>query len=176
MNVGDYNGKPPNNSISLWLLQCSYINMRCHSPTRFKPDLLYVQGLPYQSNPPIGPNRNITIQFSEFIFCNDRFWPNIVAAKTNKYQPLLDRICAKNWSVAPLMVLTTGACASTHTPTMTLLHDQLQIPKPTIKQTCIKINTIAIHHTMSILLHKHNIENNQPLPALRPIINTLKNK
>jgi hypothetical protein len=81
----------------------------------------------------------------------------------NKYQPLLDELQAQNWTVAPLMVLTVGARASTHVPTMTLLYDKLKIPKPSIKQTCIKINNIAIHHAMSILLNKRRLENNQPL-------------
>jgi hypothetical protein len=60
----------------------------------------------------------------------------------NKYQPLIDELQAQKWTVAPLMVLTAGARASTHITTMTLLHDKLKIPKPSIKQICIKINTL----------------------------------
>jgi hypothetical protein len=139
--------------------------MHCRCLARFKPDLLCIQGLPYQGLPPIAPNHNITIQFIEFTYCNDRFSPETITTKINKYQLLLDELQAQNWTVAPLMVLTAGARASTHVSTMTLLHDKLKIPKPSIKQTCIKINNIAIHHAMSILLHKRHLKNNQPLPT-----------
>jgi hypothetical protein len=139
--------------------------MRCRYLAKFKFDLLCIQGLPYQGNPPAAPDHNITIQFSEFTYCNDKFSPETIIAKMNKYQPRLDELQVQNWTVAPFMVLTAGACASTHVPTMTLLHDKLKISKPSTKQTCIKINNIAIHHAMSILLHKCRLENNQPLPT-----------
>jgi hypothetical protein len=92
--------------------------------------------------------------------------PEKILAKTNKYQPLIDNICANGWSIAPLMVITSGVRVATHIPSMTLLHDKLKKFKPIIKQTCININNIAIHHTMSIFLHNRKIENNQPLPIL----------
>jgi hypothetical protein len=62
------------------------------------------------------------------------------------------------------MVLTIETRATTHKSTIILLHDKLHIPKPPIQQTCTNINIIAIHHAMSILLHKQKLENNQPLP------------
>jgi hypothetical protein len=92
--------------------------------------------------------------------------PEKILAKTNKYQPLIDNIRTNGWSIAPLMVITSGVRATTHISSMTLLHNELKIPKLAIKQTCININNIAIHHPMSILLHKRKIENNQPLPIL----------
>jgi hypothetical protein len=92
--------------------------------------------------------------------------PEKILAKTNKYQLLIDNICANGWSIALLMVITSGVRAAMHIPSMTLLHDTLKISKPAIKQTCININNIAIHHAMSKLLHKRKIENNQSLPIL----------
>jgi hypothetical protein len=47
---------------------------------------------------------------------------------------------------------------------MELLETKLKIPKTTIKHTFKEINTIAIQHAGSIILHKRKIENNQPLP------------
>jgi hypothetical protein len=86
-----------------------------------------------------------------------------VTRKINKYTPLLQDIQARGWQVALLMVLTIRARATTHLSTVTILHDILKIPKSNIKQTCTNINIIAIHHAMSILLHKRKLENNQPL-------------
>jgi hypothetical protein len=111
--------------------------MRCRCPARLRPDLLCIQGLPYQGNPPTAPDHNVTIQFIEFTYCNDKFSLETIVAKTNKYQPLVDELEAHNWKIAPFMVLTVGARASTHVTTMTLLYDKLKIPKPSIKQTCI---------------------------------------
>jgi hypothetical protein len=70
--------------------------MCCRCLARFKPDLLCVQDLPYQGNPPTAPDHNIIIQFIEFTYCNDRFSLETITAKTNKYQPLLDELQAQN--------------------------------------------------------------------------------
>jgi hypothetical protein len=164
MNVGIYNNSPPDNTVPPWLLLCTCNTPRCHCNARFKPDLLCVWGIPYQHPPPTTPTSSITIQFIEFTFCNDRFPLDAISRKINKYASLIHAIQARGWQVAPLMVLTAGARATTHISTMTLLHDTLHIPKLTIQQTCTNINIIAIHHAMSILLYKRKLENNQPLP------------
>jgi hypothetical protein len=54
------------------------------------------------------------------------------------------------------MVFTEGARTTIHISTMTLLHDTLQVPKPTIKQTCTNSNTPAVRHTTP--LHKNVIK------------------
>ena len=92
MNVGTYNGKAPHNIVPHWLSQCTCINMRCHCPTRLKPDLLCIQGLSCQSNSPTSLDQNITIQFIKFIFCTDRFSSKTIKAKINKYQPFIGKI------------------------------------------------------------------------------------
>jgi hypothetical protein len=81
MNTGTYNGKAPHNTIPPWLLKCTYRNRRYRCPTRLKPNWLCVQGLPYQGNPPIAPDHNITIKFIEFTYYNDRFSPETIIAK-----------------------------------------------------------------------------------------------
>jgi hypothetical protein len=164
MNAGTFNEAPPDNTLPPWLLECTCQTSRYHCHTRFKPDFLYIQDVPYKNLPPIGPNPAFTIQFIEVTYCNDRFSLDTILSKINKYQPLIDTICTKGWSIAPLMVITASVCATTHIPSMTLLHDQLKIPQPAIKQACININTIAKHHAMSILLYKRKLENNQSLP------------
>ena len=71
MNAGTYNNNPPENTVPPWLLPYMCRQQRCHCNTRFKHDLLCVKRLPYQSPPPTEPNENLTIQFMEFIYCND---------------------------------------------------------------------------------------------------------
>jgi hypothetical protein len=87
--------------------------------------------------------------------------------KTAKYPPLLNNIRNRGWNVDMLMVIIAGAQATTHTHSLNTLHDTLKISQSEIKQTCININTIAIQHAMSILLHKRQLKDNQPLPEFQ---------
>ena len=105
MNAGTYNNNPQENTVPHWLLPCT-CNQRCHCNARFKPDILCIRGLPYQSNPPLNPDNNLTIQFIEFTYCNDRFSPETIDIKTEKYQPLIESITNRGWKVDPLIVIT----------------------------------------------------------------------
>jgi hypothetical protein len=164
MNAGTFQDHPPENTVPAWLLSYSCGPHRCHCNARYKPDILCVRGLPFNSRPPRLPNPNLTIQFIEFTFCNDRFFPDSIALKTRKYEPLINSIQSRGWTVAPLLVITVGAKATTHPPSIHHLYHLFTIPLPIIKNSFTNINIIAIHHAMSILLHKRCIENNQPLP------------
>jgi hypothetical protein len=62
---------PPTIQFPLGLLPCTCNTPRCYCNAHFKPDLLCVQGIPYQYPPPTTPTSSITIQFIEFTFCND---------------------------------------------------------------------------------------------------------
>lgn len=73
MNADKHNNNPPDNTVPPWLLPCTCHSTRCHCNARFKPDLLCILGLPHQSVPPTHPQDNITVQFLEFTYCNDRF-------------------------------------------------------------------------------------------------------
>jgi hypothetical protein len=84
--------------------------------------------------------------------------------KGDKYKPLIESIASRGWKIEPIIVITVGARATTHIPSMTKLEDNLKIPMTNIKNTFKNINTIAIQYAMSILLHKRRIENHQPLP------------
>ena len=164
MNAGTFNNQPQENTVPGWLLPCTCSTRRCHCNARFRPDILCVKGLPYQNDPPTNIDPNLTIQFIEFTYCNDRFSREATEAKINKYKPLIDNIASNGWKIAPLIVITAGARATAHIPSMNILEDNLQIPMTTIKNSLKNINNIAIQYAMSILLHKRRIENHQPLP------------
>jgi hypothetical protein len=77
---------------------------------------------------------------------------------------LIDSIASRGWKIEPLIVLTGGARAMAHIPSMKILEENLKIPMVSIKNTFKNINTIAIQYAMSILLHKRKLKNHQPLP------------
>ena len=74
MNASIFNNNPPKNTVPPWLFPYTCRNQRCHCNARFKPNLLCVKGLPYQSNPAINLINNFKVQFIEFTYCNDRFF------------------------------------------------------------------------------------------------------
>jgi hypothetical protein len=73
MNVGTFNNNPQENTVPNWLLPCTCSTQRCHCNARFRPDILCVKGLPYQNAPPSEVDPNLTIQFIEFTYYNDKF-------------------------------------------------------------------------------------------------------
>ena len=163
MNAGTSNDNPPEYTVPPWLLLCICSFQRCHCNARFKPDIICIKGLPYQANPLNIPRNNLKIQFTEFAYCNDRFFPETIIQKIEKYQPLVDNITNRGWNVEPLIVITACAKATTYIPSMKILKEKLKILEKTIRQTFNEINTIAIQHAMSIVLHKRRLENNEPL-------------
>ena len=92
------------------------------------------------------------------------FFLETIENKIDKYQSVIDDIIVLGWKVDPLIVITAGARATTFIPSIKILEDTFKIPVDTITNTFKNINTIAIQHAMSILLHKCKIENNQTLP------------
>ena len=114
MNASVYNESPQENTVPAWLLPCTCDTSRCQCNARLKPDILCVLGHPYNSPPPVAPTSAITIQYIEFTYCNDRFHAATIERKTIKYQPLIDNLISNGWQVAPLLVLASGARATTH--------------------------------------------------------------
>ena len=167
MNAGTFNDNPPKNTIPLWLLPYTCSLQRCHCNARFKPDIICVKGLLYLANPPNNPENNLKVQFIEFAYYNDRFSLEIITRKTKNYQPLIDYIINRGWNVEPLIVITVGARATTHIPSMKILEEKFKIPEKIIRQTFSEINTIAIQYAMFIILHKRRLKNNEPLPVDR---------
>jgi hypothetical protein len=101
----------------------------------------------------------------EFTYCNDRIPDETITRKTEKYKPLINNIINRGWKIDPLVVITAGARATTHTPSMKSILTIFKIPMMNIKHTFEEINVIAIQYAMSIILHKRRIENNEPLPT-----------
>jgi len=139
---------------------------QCHCNAQLKPDILCVLGHPYNYPPPVAPTPAITIQYIEFTYCNDRFPAETINRTTTKYQPLIDNLISNGWQVAPLIVLASGARATTHIPSMSALETQLKLPTTQIKNTFRQINIIAIQYAHTILTHKRWLENKQPLNNL----------
>jgi hypothetical protein len=166
MNAGTFNNNPQENTVPPWLLPCTCRQQRCHCNARLKPDLLCIKGLPDQNNPPPSPTDDLTVQFIEFTYTNDRFSQETINNKTQKYQPLIDNITEQGWKVDPIIVITAGARGTTHTPSMQKIITTFKIPENTVKHTFEAINTSAIYHAGSILLHKRRIENNQTIPTV----------
>ena len=163
MNAGTFNNNPQENTVPTWLLPCTCERLRCHCNARFKPDLMCIKGLPHQNTPPTHPTDNLTIKFIEFT--NDRFSHETINNKTLKYQPLINDINQQGWKIDPIIVITAGARGTTHAPSMKRLEETFKMPGTLVRQTFKEINTIAIQHASSILLHKRRIENNQAIPT-----------
>jgi hypothetical protein len=130
----------------------------------FFTDLLCIKELPHQNTPPTHPTDNLTVQFIEFTYTNDRFPQDTINNKIQKYQPLINDITQQGWKIDPLIVITAGARGTTHTPSIKELEQTFKIPENMAKHTFKEINTIAIQYASSILLHKRRIENNQAIP------------
>ena len=167
MNACTFKDNPPENTVPPWLLPCTCGLQRYHCKARFKLDIICVKGLPYRANLPNNRENNLKIQFIEFAYCNDRFSLETITRKIEKYQPLIDHITNRGWNVEPYIVITASTRATTHIPSMKILAEKFKIPEKTIRQTFSEINTIAIQHAMSIILHQRRLENNKPLPVDR---------
>jgi hypothetical protein len=164
MNAGTFNNNPQENTVPTWLLPCTCNQNRCHCNARFKPNLLCIKGLPHLNTPPTHPTDNLTVQFIDFTYTNDKFSQDTINNKIQKYQPLINDITHQGWKIDPLMVITAGARGTTHAPSMKQLEQTFKLLETAVKHTFKVINTNAIQYASSILLHKRRIENNQAIP------------
>jgi hypothetical protein len=136
---------------------------RCQCNAKLRPDILCIRNHPYNAEPPNQPNPTLTVQFIEFIYCNDRYSPDKIDEKTVKYEGLIKDIKARRWKMDPLLVLTVGARGSTHKTTISVLKNLYSIPKTLIEPMVSQLNKNAIKYAMNILLYKRKLENNQPI-------------
>ena len=164
MNAGIFNNNPSKNTVLPWLLPYTCKNQRCHCNARFKLDLICVKGLPYQKNPLICLDNNLTIQFIKFTHCNDRFSLETITCKNKKYQSLIENITNRGWNIEPLIIITTRTRAMSYILSMKFFETKIKIPEQVIRNTFKDINIIASQYTMSIILHKRRIENNKAIP------------
>ena len=70
---------------------------------------------------------NLTIQFTEFKYGNDRFSQEAIDIKVEKYHSLIDEIKTLGWKVDPLIVIVAGARATTFEPSMTSHEDNFNL-------------------------------------------------
>jgi ribonuclease HI len=105
VNAGKSEGHIQENTVPNWLLPCSCNNQtqRCQCNAKLRPDILCIRNHPYNAEPPQEPNQTLTIQFIEFTYCNDRYSPNKIQEKTEKYLGLINDIKARGWNVDPLI-------------------------------------------------------------------------
>jgi hypothetical protein len=166
VNAGKSDGHAHENTIPNWLLPCSCNNQtqRCQCNAKLRLDILCIRNHPYNAEPPHGSNSTFTLQFIEFTYCNDRYSPDKIQEKIDKYLGLINDIKAGGWNVDPLITLITGARGSTHKNTISKLTRVFSLPKNIIEPMVSQINIIAIKYAMNILLFKRKLENNQPLP------------
>ena len=130
MNAGTYNELPQENTVPTWLLSCTCDTQRCYCNARLNPGIICLLGHPYNSPPPGAPTPTIIIQIIEFTYCNDRFSAETRERKITKYQPLINNIIARGWNVAPLIVIASGARATTHIRSMNELKTKLKLLHP----------------------------------------------
>jgi hypothetical protein len=166
VNAGKSDGQPQENTVPKWLLPCSCNNQtqRCQYNAKLRPNILCIRNHPYNAKPPQEPNHTLIIQFIEFTYCNDRYSPEKIQEKIDKYLGLINDIKARGSNIDPLITLTTGARGSTHKNTISELKRAFSIPQNITEPMVSQLNIIAIKYAMNILLFKRKLENNQPLP------------
>jgi hypothetical protein len=155
VNAGKSDGQTQENTIPNWLLprSCNNQTQRCQCNAKLRPDILCIR------------NHTLTIQFIEFTYCNDRYSPNKIQEKIEKYLGLINDIKARGWNVDLLITLIAGARGNTHKNTISEIKRAYSLPKNIIEPMVSQLNIIAIKYAMNILLVKRKLENNQPLPT-----------
>jgi hypothetical protein len=123
VNAGKSDGQTQENTVPNWLLPCRCNNQtqRCQCNARLRLDILCIRNHPYNAEPPQDPNHTLTVQFIEFTYYNNRYSPDKIQEKTDKYLGLINDIKARGWNVDPLITLTAGARGSTHKNTISEL-------------------------------------------------------
>jgi hypothetical protein len=168
VNAGKSDGQVQENTVPNWLLPCSCNNQtqRCQCNAKLRPYILCIRNHPYNADLPQGSNHTLTVQLIEFTYCNDRYYPDKIQEKRDKYLELINDIKARGWNVDPLITLTAGARGSTHKNTILKLKRAYSLPKNIIDPMVSQLNIIAIKFAMNILLFKRKLENNQLLPTM----------
>jgi hypothetical protein len=119
-------------------------------------------GAPNQTQTPISPSSNHTVQFIEFTYYHDRFPEQ--ALKHAKYDPLNDTIQNNGWKTNPLITITAGVRGAIHKHSIDKL-TKLKIPKSDIKNLMKDIHQNAIKYLTYLVLNKRKLDNKQtPVP------------
>ena len=98
-NAGNHNNQPLDHTALDWLLTCTLSQRKCQCQAKLRPDIMCIIGAPNQTQTPILPSPNHTIQFIEFTYCHDIFPKEALTHKHNKYDALINTIQNKGWKV-----------------------------------------------------------------------------
>ena len=104
---------------------------------------------------------NTILEFTYILMINSH--KNFFLKKAEKYVPLLHNIYNRDWNVPNITVIIARAKSTIHKPSIQEIKETFQILETNITNTLININTIIIHHLMSIILHKQRL-GKQPIP------------
>jgi hypothetical protein len=87
INAGKIDEQTQENTVLHWLLPytCNNQIQRCQCNARLRPDILCIRNHPYNAEPPNQPMPDLTVQFIEFTYCNNRYSLNKIDEKTIKY-------------------------------------------------------------------------------------------
>jgi hypothetical protein len=152
INAGKFDGETQENTIPNWLLPCSCTKQtqRCTCNAKLRPDILCILNHPYNAEPPKKSNQTLTVQFIEFTCCNNRYSPDKIQEKTNKYLGLINDIKARGWNVDPLITLSEGARGSTQKNTISKLKQVYTLSKSLSEPIVSQFNIIAIKYAMNV--------------------------
>ena len=98
---------------------------------------------------PFNLDNSFIVQFTNFIYCNNRFLAKRIITKIKKYQSLINNLINNEQKVDLFIFIIVGARATIHTPSMKILKNKLKIIESIINQIFSEINTIATIYYIS---------------------------
>jgi hypothetical protein len=92
VNIRAKNNKAQDNTVPSWLLLYICPTKPCKCNIRLKSNILLVLNHPHDKPPLVKPITNVTIQFVECTYCNDKFPPKKIIEIKTKYVALIEDI------------------------------------------------------------------------------------
>ena len=159
-NAGNTNTNNQDQTVPEWLITCTCPQTRCPCHARLRPNILCIIGAPIHTPIPLLPSHTYTLQFIEFTYCHDRFPEHAITQKQTKYDPLINEIRNKGWNTKPLITITVRVIGAIHEQSIKQL-EELDIPKPNVKNLMKKIHQNAINYLTYLVLNKRKLDNKQ---------------
>ena len=118
----------------------------------------------HQTQTPISPSINHTVQFIEFTYYHDRFPEQARTHKHTKYDPLIRNIQNNGWKTNPLITITARVRGAIHEHSIEQLYKR-KLPKSSINTLMKNLHQNAIKYLTYIVLNKRKLDNKQiPIP------------
>ena len=159
-NAGIITNQPPDQTVPEWLLKCTCTLGTCQCHAKLRPDIMCIIGAPNQTQTPILPSPNYTIQFIEFTYCHDRFPEQAHTHKHTKYDPLTTTLQDKGWKTNPLITITVGVRGDIHENSIEQLI-KLKVLKTHTKTLMKNIHQNTIKYLTYLVLNKRKLDNKQ---------------